>query len=382
MDENGIHIISFDVPYPTDYGGVIDVYNRCKYLKATGTKVILHCFEYGRGRPKELEKVADEVYYYPRNKSIFSLFTTTPFIVKTRSDRHLLERLCKDNLPIIFEGIHTCFYLSNSKLKNRWKGVRAHNIEHDYYRELAKAEPRILQKLFFLTEAWKLKKYERIFHQADEILAVTPKDESYFQKKYHKGIYLPVFNPLKRSEEAREVKKYALFHGNLSVKENEFAVRYIVDRIWQKDFPLALKIAGKNPPEELIKYLQSKDFPIDCINSPDDITLNELIRNAKINLLPTFQNTGIKHKLLNCLSNGGFCLANSKMVEGTGLGKFCVIVNSIDEWRAAIMRISSQEEDQNTFHQRLLELQYLFDATANAHKILELSKQKKETPKT
>ncbi|MEI7802398.1 MAG: mannosyltransferase, partial [Bacteroidota bacterium] len=44
---NQLHIISFNVPYPPDYGGVIDVYYKIKALKEAGVKIHLHCYEYG-----------------------------------------------------------------------------------------------------------------------------------------------------------------------------------------------------------------------------------------------------------------------------------------------------------------------------------------------
>jgi hypothetical protein len=52
--EKHLHIISFDVPYPANYGGVIDVFYKLKNLHKAGVKIILHCFEYGRGEQKEL----------------------------------------------------------------------------------------------------------------------------------------------------------------------------------------------------------------------------------------------------------------------------------------------------------------------------------------
>lgn len=53
----------------------------------------------------------------------------------------------------------------------------------------------------------------------------------------------------------------------------------------------------------------------------------KLIQEAHINLLPTFQNTGIKLKLLNALFNGRFCIVNSMMTEHTGLEKYCEIAD-------------------------------------------------------
>lgn len=373
MSPKGIHIVSFDVPYPADYGGVIDVFHRCKALKESGVKVILHCFEYGRGERKELLEVADEVHYYARKKSLWEVCSATPFIVKTRENKQLLQRLLADNFPILFEGIHTCAYLHHPSLKKRWKGVRAHNVEHDYYRGLAKVEKQFLKKLFFLWEAKKLEKFEKNFNAAQEILTVTPKDNEYYQKNFQKGVYIPVFNPLNWGSETREIGDYALFHGNLSVMENENAVRYIVEQIWEKDTPLKLYIAGKNPPATLTQFLNSQDYEIKCIPNPSDEELNRLIKNAKINLLPTFQDTGIKHKLLNCLANGGFCLANDDMVRGTGLGKFCIIVNSVTEWKEKIKEIGQTKEEDDLFIERKKELRRLFNLQENALRIRALA---------
>ena len=63
MSERILHIISLDVPFPVDYGGAIDIYYRVKALLELGVKVYLHCYEYGRGEAKELEEIAEKVFY-------------------------------------------------------------------------------------------------------------------------------------------------------------------------------------------------------------------------------------------------------------------------------------------------------------------------------
>ena len=51
-----LHIISFDIPYPANYGGVIVIFNQIKALHEQGVKVILHCYQYGSRTPQtELE---------------------------------------------------------------------------------------------------------------------------------------------------------------------------------------------------------------------------------------------------------------------------------------------------------------------------------------
>ena len=46
--EKHLHIVSFDVPWPANYGGVIDVFYKVKALSAKGIRIHLHAFEYGR----------------------------------------------------------------------------------------------------------------------------------------------------------------------------------------------------------------------------------------------------------------------------------------------------------------------------------------------
>jgi hypothetical protein len=67
-----IHIVSFDVPFPPDYGGIVDVYNRAKTLKEDGFHVVLHAFEYGRGRNHDFTGICDEIHYYKRKHFLFS----------------------------------------------------------------------------------------------------------------------------------------------------------------------------------------------------------------------------------------------------------------------------------------------------------------------
>ena len=154
MKVRKLHIVSFDVPYPADYGGVIDVFYKIKALHKAGVEITLHCFEYGRGKPPELEKYANTVFYYKRKKSIFDFLKKDPFIVVTRSNKSLLENLLLDDAPILFEGLHTTYFLNSNPLANRIKMVRTHNIEHNYYNGLAKNAKGWI-KWFFKLEAKK-----------------------------------------------------------------------------------------------------------------------------------------------------------------------------------------------------------------------------------
>src|SRR5665213_2717865 len=122
--EKHLHIISFDVPCPANYGGVIDVFYKLKNLHKAGIKITLHCFEYGRGEQKELEKYCQTVYYYKRNTSFVNQLSSIPFIIKSRVSNELINNLLKDNHPILFEGLHTCYFINDERLANRKKIYR------------------------------------------------------------------------------------------------------------------------------------------------------------------------------------------------------------------------------------------------------------------
>jgi hypothetical protein len=77
-----LHIISFNVPYPPDYGGVMDVFYKIKTLYDYGVKIRLHCFEYGRKESEVLKQVCEEVYYYKREHSFRDFTSLLPTLLK------------------------------------------------------------------------------------------------------------------------------------------------------------------------------------------------------------------------------------------------------------------------------------------------------------
>ena len=72
--------------------------------------------------------------------------------------------------------------------------VRAHNIEHHYYRALSKSEPNLFRKLFLRSESGKLKRYERILEHADHILGIAKHETAYFKEKYGNALFIPAFH--------------------------------------------------------------------------------------------------------------------------------------------------------------------------------------------
>ena len=137
VDIPELHIISFEIPYPPDYGGVVDVFYKIKALSVLGVKIHLHCFQYGRKEQPVLEKYCFKVYYYPRKTTKLKFFSRLPYIVASRESEELMSNLLKDKHPILMEGLHSTLYIKDERLKGRKIIVRSHNIEHNYYWQLA-----------------------------------------------------------------------------------------------------------------------------------------------------------------------------------------------------------------------------------------------------
>jgi hypothetical protein len=60
------------------------------------------------------------------------------------------------------------------------------------------------------------------------------------------------------------------------------------------------------------------------IENPTGSQMDQLIAEAHLHILPAFQSTGVKLKLVKSLFQGRFVLTNPQMVEGTGLDDVCI----------------------------------------------------------
>lgn len=371
--ETALQIVAFNIPYPADYGGVIDIFYKIKALHKCGVSIHLHCFEYNRPRAKELEKYCAKIYYYQRRLGIRHQFSLKPYIVITRANNLLLRNLRQINAPIIFEGLHTCFYLSHEALKDQLKIVRTHNIEHEYYQNLRKVERNFFRKLFFCIEACKLMSYEKVLKNANHLLAISPNDNLYFDRKFGNSHFTPAFHPFNEIKSKEGKGDYILFHGNLSVAENKQAVDFLLKKVIPK-IKQQVIIAGKNPSDKLTRAIQS--YPnVQLIGNPSGEQMDGLISNAHICLLPTFQDTGLKLKLLASLFSGRFCIANSPMIHKTGLEHLCRLADTSEEMITAINELFNQDFTSEEIEKRRIILEDDFSNHRNALKILQIIKE-------
>jgi hypothetical protein len=367
-----LHIVTFNVPYPANYGGVIDVFYRIKALHRLGVQIHLHNFNYGRTEETILEDYCEKVYYYERETGILPQLSLKPYITNSRSSKKLLKRLVELDAPIIFEGLHCCYYLSHPKLADRQKIVRMHNIEFEYYQHLAHLEPNWIKKSFFRLESFRLKRFQRILRYADQILAISPQDEAklfLFKNKTH---YIPAFHPNEQIVSQVGQGSYILFHADLSVKDNEEGAVFLIEKVFKdKKIKMPFIIAGLNPTNRLLNLVEKYDNISVRANLPHE-DLQRLIHNAHINILISFQSAGMKLKLLNAIFTGRFCLVNTPMVEDTGLENLCVVEDDDRNIRQKLSRLTLTPFQLNHLKTRKESIGKEFYNEYNAQKVIRL----------
>jgi hypothetical protein len=367
-----LHIVCLDAPYPPDYGGAVEMFGKIVALHRQGIKIHLHYFIYGKERnsEKELVKYCDSIHTYKRKTGWKGFSLKTPYIISSRVNDALVENLEKDDYPVLLEGIHCTGILHLLKTQNRKILVRLHNDEACYYKNLAACEKNLFKKLYFLNESRLLKKYQSSLPKEFMYACLTQKDACTFSSEYNlpKVEFLPAFINWQQIQCEEGMGNFCLYHGNLSVAENEKAAGWLLDKVFTK-IKVPLVIAGKNPTRRLSKCAHLCQHTC-LVANPSDKEMNDLIRKAHIHIIPSFNDTGIKLKLLHALYKGRHCVVNPAAVEGSLLEPACHIGNNANALASIIMQLHHQPFTEEEIKLRKEILEDTFDNNHNAQKII------------
>ncbi len=370
--EKHLHIISLDVPYPVTYGGVYDLFYKLPALQAQGVKIHLHCFDYRNGEQPELNKYCTSVKYYKRNMGYKSISMRMPYIVFSRKNEQLLNELLKDDYPVLIEGIHCSFPVVDERFFGRNFFLRLHNVEHEYYQQLFHCNASVFKKLYYWLESKLLKNYEQsITYKVKEYWSVSLRDLKYYQQKFNctNIRQLPLFIPDNwKVESAPGIGVYAMYHGNLQVAENEKAAVWLITKVFN-DLKIPFVIAGKNP-STYLKKLVHRYAHIYLKANPDEGELKELIKDAHLHVLPSFNITGIKIKVLNALYHGRHCIVNNDAVDGSGIADACHVSNTAASMKLLVEQLYQQAFTVQEIEMRRQLLDEQFNNTSNAKKLI------------
>lgn len=366
--EKHLHIISFNVPYPADYGGVVDVFYKLPAFQKQGIRIHLHCFDYGRGPQPELNQYCETVNYYPRHLGHKGISNSLPYIVSSRKNEQLLQNLLQDDYPIFMEGIHCTYPILDKRFRNRKLFVRVHNVEYKYYRDLSKACSSPFPKMYYWMESLLLKRYEKKIATRATFWGVTEKDDAdYRQELGCKDIeLLSLYIPEWKVQGLEGMGTYCLYHGDLSVDANEKAAVWLLEKVFHK-LKVPFVIAGKNPSEKLNELVHSNNHTC-LVANPSEKEMQDIIAKAHIQVIPSYTHTGMKVKLVNALYNGRHCVVNEATVAGSGLESACHIGTTANAFCEIIAQLYHQPFTTDEIELRKRLLIPMFNNEANAKK--------------
>lgn len=334
-----LHIVCLDAPSPPDYGGAIDMFYKIKALAETGKKIILHYFKYNPLRnTKELEPYCEAVYTYKRKSILGSLPLFQPFIVQSRISHELIERLNKDDYPVLLEGLH-CSGLIPFLNHTERVVLRMHNEEASYYYHLAKTENSFFKRKYFVQEARLIKTYQQRLRKKVKLACLSQTDIEVFQNDYGfvNTHFIPCFIPWQTLSVREGTGDYCLYHGNMLVSENEEAALWLIRNVFGS-ISEKLIIAGKGISARL-RNEAGNYKNVSLLHNPSISQIDNLIENAQINVLPSMNTTGVKLKLLHAALVGRHCITNYNGVKGSLIENGIVVANEPGEWIEFIQQL-------------------------------------------
>lgn len=370
LSDKRLHVVCLDVPYPANYGGASEMFHKIKALHAEGVSVVLHCYDYGKGPQPALQRYASEIHYYERGTGHKGLSLTLPYIVASRSSSELVSNLSKDDCPILFEGIHTTYPLHQGLLKGRRCFVRLHNIEHAYYRQMSRHSRDPVRKTYSFFESLLLERYERGLADKATLLPISEREAVKIGREHPSADVrpLPAFIGLDETESETGMGSFCLYHGNLSVAENEKAATWLLKEVFD-DMAIPLVVAGKGPSARL-RRLAHREQHTCIVADPSEHEMRDMVRKAQIHVLPSFSDTGVKFKLLNAVFCGRHVLTNSKMVAGTGLESACHLTEEPGAFKSVVAQLFRRpfEEEEVSLREHLRRMHY--DDRSNARRLI------------
>ena len=364
-----VHIVCLDAPAPPNYGGAIDMFYKIKALAESGRKVILHYFNYNQKRGVEqLATLCHSIFVYERKRFLPSFDISLPYIVSSRINSQLINRLNSDEHPILLEGFHCSGIIPYLKNKDRKIVIRVHNNEADYYEHLSNGERSFFKKMYFKRESRLLHKYQQEIDKKITLACLSQSDvlklaHAYNYQSVH---FIPCFIPWQKIACQTGLGTYCLYHGNMAVSENENAAQWLAEKVFAH-LEISFIIAGGNISKRL-KSIVQRHKNIAVVENPGESQLQSLIKHAHVHVLTSLNNTGVKLKLLHALTNGRFCISNAAGIEGSKISAGVLIAGNAQEYIKAINGLMSVPFTEADAHVRSTVLGW-YNNVSNAEKL-------------
>ena len=256
----------------------------------------------------------------PAFQNLFSKssYNTNRFYSNTFAKR--LKKILKENSfdIVLLEGLFVCPYLEVISTNSNAKIVlRAHNVESDIWKGLAKQTNNLLKKCYLNLLQKKLSNYEKaIVSKMDGIICISEKDANWMKKQSAKYISTIPFAIDAESETNSPTEKNTLFHiGSMDWMANLNGIKWFLDKV----FPLI-----NQQKKEAVLHLAGRSIPNYFNNfSNENVVIDGEVENAKafmkeynLMIVPLWSGSGIRIKILEAMALGKTIISTSIGASG------------------------------------------------------------------
>lgn len=330
--DNLLHIVTFEIPLPSDHDSAMDTFSMIRTLKEEGIHIHLHCFGVKDETHETLMQYCHQVNYYEET-NIFERFSKKiPACIKYSGT--LQDDLLKDNEPILVEDIRATGFIDKEQINKGRIFLRHHIVEYRFFSSQADCSLAPIEKIYYKRESALLKGYtRRISHLVNKIWTATEDDSKSLRDdlKITNTETIGSFVPKEWEVKCQQGKGCCcLYHGDLNIPSNEAAVIWLIKEVFSK-IAIPFLIAGKGPSLRL-KYLTGQNPNICLIENPSPQELQDLISKAHIHVLPAVIKTGICLNLINSLYNGRHCLVNTELAKDSALAALLETADNADQF--------------------------------------------------
>jgi len=334
------------VPYPPNTGIKIRTFNIIKQLSKRN-RIYLIAFNHKKMfidkkeldiACKKLKQYCEEVYALdiPSDKNklsyylclIRNLFTLKPYRVQrywSNKCISIIQEIKKSNIIDLVHLDKTELYEYMRFLREIPCVATNHNVESNLMRLRSKYEVSYHRRIFAFLQHLKTKKYEkRVLNLVKGYIACSKEDINFFRNKLNiktdyriiqNGVDVSYYQPRKKNVAG----SYHLLIGAQSKEAtaNYDATIYFIKNIWpqirQKLPNCRLKIVGRNPDQEILKYNKTKSG-IEIVGFVKDE--REVIHNALSLLVPLRMGGGSRLKIITAMAMEKTIISTSIGAEG------------------------------------------------------------------
>ena len=308
------------------------------------------------------------------------------YIVK-RFDSPEFSQLIKKTITetdfdlIVFEGTFTTTYIDLIRKKSKAiLLMRSHNVEFQLWEDRLFSEPSSLKRLLLKAPVKQLREFElNELKKFDVVATISMNDKAYFNSYFgmHKTIYIPFGISL---PDETVVDDYAenkiVFLGALDWEPNINGLNWFLEEVWPliqlRNPKIEFHIGGRNAPSDF-----SNNLPEGVIFKGEVTDAHSFILTGKLMVVPLFEASGIRIKIIEGLALGQIISTTSKGAQGIPAqnGKDILIADSPKQMaREIVETIRSKDQLDSISRQARILAEKEFDITNTQKALLQMTK--------